>query len=173
MGDWLTYGLAWACFLGAHIVPSLPVLRGRLVAQLGRRGYLMAFSLLSLALLWWLIRASADAPFMPLWDLGQGARWLVNLAMPVAILCGALAVRLSGLMLAFAIWAGAHLIANGDLAHVLFFGGMLVFALAGLLRSGLPRAMRVTWLRVLLAAVLWGGLVHLHPLVIGASPLPF
>lgn len=173
MNEWATYGLAWACFLGAHIVPSIPALRGRLVARLGRRGYLIAFSLLSLILLWWLIRAAGAAPYLPLWDAGNAGRWLVNVAMPLAILCGGLAVGLSGLVTAFAIWAGAHLVANGDLAHVLFFGGMLVFAGAGLARSGLPRRFRLTWARAVLVALLWAGLVHLHPLVIGVSPLPF
>lgn len=172
MAEWTTYGLAWACFLGAHILPSMPALRTWLVARLGRRGYLAGFSLLSLLLLWWLIRAAGAAPFVPLWDAGEAGRWLVNIAMPLAILCAALAVGLSGLVLAFAIWAGAHLVANGDLAHVLFFGGMLVFALAGLRRSGVPRRFRWAWGRVALAVALWAALLHLHPAVIGMSPLP-
>ena len=172
MDKWLFYALAWACFLGAHILPARPEVRGVLVARFGRRGYLSGFSLLSLLLLWWLIRAAGDAPFLPLWDAGTGARWLVNIAMPLAILCGVAGAGLSGLVLAFAIWAGAHLVANGDLAHVLFFGGMLVFAVAGLWRSGLPRRWQVTWLRLALAVVIWGALLHLHAAVIGVSPLP-
>lgn len=97
---------------------------------------------------------------------------MVNLAMPLAILCGALAVGLSGLMAGFAIWAGAHLVANGDLAHAILFGGMLIFALAGLARSGVPRSFRPTPLRLLLAVALWIALIALHPLIVGVSPLP-
>lgn len=172
MGGWTEYGLAWVCFLAAHIVPATPAIRGRLVSALGRRGYLAGFSLLSLALLIWLVRASGSAPYIGLWDAGGFGRWLVNLAMPLAILCGALAVGLSGLMAGFAIWAGAHLVANGDLAHAILFGGMLVFALAGLARSGVPRSFRPTPLRLLLAVALWIALIALHPLIVGVSPLP-
>ncbi len=173
MAGWTEYVLAWACFLGAHVIPAMPRLRGRLVAILGRRGYLAAFSVTSVALLLWLIWAAGRAPWVGLWDAGMAGRWLVNIAMPVAILTGALARGLSGLVTAFAIWAGAHLVMNGDLAHAILFGGMLAFALSGLARSGVPRDFRVTPLRLLAAVLIWAGFLHLHPPVIGVSPLPF
>lgn len=172
MTGWGEYLAAWAFFLGAHMIPALPGPRGWLVGRLGRRGYLAAFSLLSIALLYWLIVAAGRAPYVPLWDQPGWSRWLVNIAMPVAILVAALGAGMSGLVAAFTLWAGAHQVANGDLAHALFFGGMLIFALTGLLRSGLPGAFRVTWQRLLLAAVIWATFLHLHPLVIGVSPLP-
>ncbi|WP_372800355.1 NnrU family protein [Paracoccus seriniphilus] len=169
---WFTYLLAWLCFLGAHILPMRPAMRGWLIARLGRRGYIAGFSLLSLLLLFWLIRAAGAVDHLPLWDFGDAGRWLVNLAMPLAILLAAVAAGLSGLVAAFAIWASAHLIANGDVAHVLLFGGMLVFALGGLARAGLPRNLQVTPLRLFLAIGTWAGLILLHPLVTGFSPLP-
>lgn len=172
MSGWGEYLAAWACFLGAHVIPALPGPRGWLVARLGRRGYLAGFSLLSIGLLSWLILAAGRAPHVPLWDQPGWSRWLVNIVMPAAILTGVLAAGMSGLIMAFALWAGAHLVANGDLAHAALFGGMLVFALTGVARSGLPRAVRVTWPRLMLAALVWALLLHLHPLVIGASPLP-
>lgn len=172
MNGWGEYVLAWACFLGAHVIPAVPGPRGRLIAWLGRRGYLAAFSLLSVALLIWLVRAAAAPPFVPLWDSGAAGRWLVNLAMPVAVLLGACAAGLSGLIAAFAIWAAAHLIANGDLAHVILFGGMLGFALTGLVRSGLPRRFRASLPRLLLAAAIWGALILLHPVIVGLPPWP-
>lgn len=172
MTGWGEYSAAWALFLGAHMIPALPGPRGWLVARLGRRGYLAAFSLLSIGLLYWLILAAGRAPHVSLWDQPGWSRWLVNIAMPLAGLVAALAVGLSGLIAAFALWAGGHLVANGDLAHALFFGGMLVFALSGLRRSGLPGAFRVTWQRLAVAVLVWAALLHLHPLVIGVSPLP-
>lgn len=172
MTGWGEYIAAWACFLGAHMIPALPASRGWLVARLGRRGYLAAFSLLSIGLLYWLIVAAGRAPFVPLWDQPDWSRWLVNIAMPLAILVASLSAGMSGLIAAFALWAGGHLVANGDLAHALFFGGMLAFALSGLLRSGLPGVFRVTWRRLVLALLIWAGFFHLHPLVIGVSPLP-
>ncbi|MCB1486308.1 MAG: NnrU family protein, partial [Bauldia sp.] len=47
--------LAILLFLVAHVVPPAPPVRRRLVALLGRRGYLLAFSVLSLALLVWIV----------------------------------------------------------------------------------------------------------------------
>lgn len=172
MSGWIEYGLAWAAFLGAHVIPMTPKPRSRLIGLLGRRGYLIAFSIVSIGLLLWLIRASGRTDYIPLWEAGNWSRWLVNLAMPLAILIGTLGVGLSGLVAAFAIWSAAHLITNGDLAHVIFFGGMLVFALGGLARSGLPRAFRFAWWRWVLALAIWAGLLHLHPLITGLSPLP-
>ena len=172
MNGWTEYLAAWAAFMGAHVIPAMPTIRGRLVAFMGRRGYLAGFSILSLGLLYWLILAAGRAPYLPLWDAGGWSRWLVNLAMPLAILSGGMARGLSGLVLGFAIWSGAHLIANGDLAHAGFFGGMLVFALIGLIRSGLPAGFRLGLGRLGLAVLIWGALPHLHPLVIGVSPLP-
>lgn len=170
--DWGEYVVAWGCFLGAHVIPAAKGPRSWLMGHLGRRGYLAAFSVVSIMLLLWLIGAAGRAPYLPLWDSGLTGRWLVNLAMPVAILCGCLAAGLSGLVLAFAIWAGAHLVANGDLAHVLLFGGMLAFALTGLARSGVPQRLRLTPVRVSAGLVLWLALIWLHPHVIGISPLP-
>jgi uncharacterized membrane protein len=172
MSGWIEYGLAWAAFLGAHVISMTPMLRGRLIGRLGRRGYLTAFSIVSVGFLLWLIGASGRTEYIPLWESGNWGRWLVNLAMPLAILIGALGIGLSGVVAAFAIWSAAHLIANGDLAHVIFFGGMLIFALGGLARSGLPRAFRLQWWRWGLALVIWAGLFHLHPLITGLSPMP-
>ncbi|MBU3031056.1 NnrU family protein [Paracoccus marinaquae] len=172
MDGWGEYALAWACFLGAHVIPAAPGPRGWLILRLGRGGYLAGFSLLSVALLIWLIRASGGTPYLPLWEAGGWSRWLVNLAMPLAILTASLATGMSGLIAAFTIWAGAHLVANGDLAHVILFGGMLVFALTGLARSGVPRAFRVTVPRLLLAVAIWLALLMLHLPVVGVSPLP-
>lgn len=172
MSGWVEYVAAWAAFLGAHVIPALPQIRGRLVAWLGRGVYLALFSLVSLGLLYWLILAAGRAPYIGIWDFGGASRWLVNLAMPLAILAVCLSRGLSGLMLGFAIWAAAHLVANGDLAHILFFGGMLVFALLGLARLGLPKRFQTAWWRWLLAALVWAGLLHMHLPVIGVSPLP-
>lgn len=172
MNGWGEYALAWVCFLAAHVLPAAAGPRAWLIGHLGRRGYLAVFSAVSVGLLIWLIRAAGQTPFIPLWDSGEWGRWTVNLAMPVAILTGALSRGLPGIVAGFAIWAGAHLVANGDLAHAILFGGMLGFAISGALRSGLPNAVRITLPRIAMAAALWLALLALHPLVVGVSPLP-
>ena len=168
--EWAEFSIALAAFLGSHVIPAR--LRAPLIARFGKRAYVIGYSILSLALLYWLIVASGRAPYVELWPQEPWMRWLVNLAMPLAVLAAAVA-GMAGLMAGFALWAGAHLVANGDLAHGILFGLMLIYALFGLgicLRRGV--ALRVAWPRLLAAAVIWAALFHLHPLVIGVSPLP-
>ncbi|MRX49635.1 NnrU family protein [Paracoccus sp. S-4012] len=225
MSGWLPLLAAFALFLAAHAIPMRPDIRGPLVGALGRRGYLVLYSLLSIGLLYLLILAVNAAPRVTLWAPALWQRWLVNLAMPAAILLAAFGIGapnpfgvtgkaegfdparpgIAGitrhpLMWAFALWAGAHLVANGELAHVLFFGAMLVFALMGLAAgeararrlpdfrrlavrtSLLPGAALLTgrwqprgWpspLRLGIAVVVWLGLLYLHPPLIGAVALP-
>lgn len=225
--DWLEFGLALALFLVSHRLPALLGLKERLVASFGRRAYGMAYSLLSLALFGWVIAAAGRAPFVPLWDQQGWMRWLVNLAMPLVFLLGSLAVaapnpfafegRKTGfdparpgvagltrqpLLWAMALWAAVHLIANGDLAHVVLFGAMLALSLSGmalveararrLLGTDWPRLAAGTsvvpfaalvmgrwrprlappWGRLLLALGLWATVYHLHGAVIGVWPGP-
>ncbi|MDO5603847.1 MAG: NnrU family protein [Paracoccus sp. (in: a-proteobacteria)] len=217
---------AFAVFLAAHVIPMRPRLRDGLIARLGRRGYILCYSLLSLGLLYWLLMAAGRAPFIELWPHARWQRWLANLAMPVAIGLGVFAIGARNpfafggtaagfeaarpgivgltrhpLMWAFAIWAGVHLLANGDLAHALLFGPLLAFALSGVAaaearaRRSLPGFARLAatssvvpgaalltgrWRpagpppfgRLMLAVLVWAVLWYLHAPVIGASPQP-
>jgi len=107
-------------------------------------------------------------------------------------------VRLSRhpLLLALALWAAAHVVPNGDLAHVILFGTFAAFALLGgrLIDRRKRREMGPEWQRMLdrgaeaplllaslsggallrLAAgvALYGALLWAHPLLFGVSPLP-
>ena len=135
---------------------------------LGPRGWTLAFSTLSAVLLFWLIFAAGRAPYLELWPQTQASRWLVNIAMPLAIGLGSLGVaapnpfafegRAQGfdparpgiagltrqpLLWALLIWAGAHLVANGDLAHAILFGSFTLFTLAGM--RALERRKRRQW----------------------------
>ena len=155
--DWIEFTLAMLVFLASHRVPAALGLRQALVLRLGMAGYVTVFSLVSLGLFWWLIVAAGRAPFVPIWDQAPWHRWAVNLVVPGAILLATLGIgapnpfafegRALGfdparpgiagltrqpLLWALALWAGAHLLANGDLAHLLLFGTFLAMALAGL-----------------------------------------
>ncbi|MFH5775264.1 NnrU family protein [Paracoccus sp. NGMCC 1.201697] len=168
--NWTEFALALAVFLGSHVIPMR--FRAPLIARLGRRTYLVGYSLLSLALLYWLILAAGRAPFVELWPQQLWMRWLVNIAMPVAIAATCLG-GMAGLMAGLTLWAGTHLLANGDLAHAVLFGLLLAYALFGLaigLRKGIT--IRTGWQRIVAVPLIWGALLHLHPLLIGVSPLP-
>lgn len=157
MGGWGELAAAFAVFLASHALPARPAVRRPLTAALGERGYLIAYSTVSVAVLAWLIVAAGRAPFVPLWPYAAWQAWLANLVMPLVCLLVAFAVgapnplsfggRAGGfdpvhpgiagvarhpLLLALALWAGVHALVNGDLAHLLLFGGFAGFALLGM-----------------------------------------
>jgi len=110
-------------------------------ATLGEWPYRGAYSLVAFATLAWMIWAYAGAPREALWT---GFREIPRAAMPLAfilIACGYFrnptmvgAERLlksdapaRGIIL----WAGAHLLARGERAASVLFGGFLVLAALG------------------------------------------
>jgi uncharacterized membrane protein len=154
---WGSFAAAFVAFLLSHAIPACPTVRRRLVANLGEPGYLIAYGAVSVAVLAWLIAAAGRAPYVGLWPFAAWQAWLANLAMPLACLLVAAGVgapnplsfggRATGfdplrpgiagvarhpLLMALAIWAGVHTVANGDLAHLLLFGGFGSFAVLGM-----------------------------------------
>jgi uncharacterized membrane protein len=157
MTGWTGFALAYAAFLGTHFVPTRPPVRERLIAALGRRAWFSAYGLVSLAVTAWLIAAAGSAPYLELWPQLPWTRWVPNLVMPVAVALAVLGlpagtVTLGGpkrptldpyrpgmaaltrhpLLWALTLWALSHLAPNGDLAHVLLFGGFAAMGLAAM-----------------------------------------
>ncbi len=156
MGGYGELAAALAAFLGGHLVPAIHPLRDRLVAMAGRPAYLAGFSLVSIALLAWLVAAALRAPYTPLWPYAAWMPWVPVLVMPgVFILaveglrtpnpfsltaagtrldgrpCGLLRVVRHPLPWALALWGLAHVAANPDLRAVLVFGLLALFSIAG------------------------------------------
>lgn len=127
-------------FFGVHALPMKPELRGRLRARLGDMGYKGAFALLSLLGLVLIVygygMARAAGPMLlyspPVWM----SHITLLLMVPVFILLvaayaptGYIKARVKHpMILAVKIWAVAHLLANGDAASVVLFGGFLAWA---------------------------------------------
>ncbi|ABD86797.1 NnrU family protein [Rhodopseudomonas palustris] len=157
-GDWAEFIAAFAVFLASHAVPSRPAVRAAMVARLGERGFLALYSGVSLLVLAWLIGAAGRAPLLPLWPFEPWQMLAPNLAMPFVCLLAAFGVGAANplsfggnprlafdpeqpgivgaarhpLLWAIALWSGAHLVPNGDLAHALLFGFFALIALAGM-----------------------------------------
>lgn len=151
---WASFVAALAAFVGSHFLPAATGAREALVARFGRRAYFSGYGLVSLALLAWLVVAARDAPYVELWPAAPWLRWVPNVIMPAVFVlaaCGVgaaqpfalgsrrgaafdpadpgfAAVARHPLLLALALWAGAHAAANGDLAHVALFGLFLAMA---------------------------------------------
>lgn len=220
--DWLSFALALAAFFASHAVPAIPAVKSRLKAAFGPVGYSAVFGTLSLAVLVWVIVAAGQAPYVEVWPHYPWMRWAANVVMPFALLILTLAAgqpnplsfggRKTGfdaarpgiagfarhpLLWALFLWSAAHLLVNGDLAHVILFAAFAVFCVMGMgmldrrrMRelgraewsrlaantSNIPRP----WLlpsamslpRLLAFTAIWAAVLAAHPHVIGVSPLP-
>jgi uncharacterized membrane protein len=148
--------VAVLAFMASHAIPSLKPLRGALVARLGERTFRILYSLLSLAMIVWLIWAYIEAPYVELWAYRPWMAWVPVLVMPFACLLfvcaltapnplsisasraaydptrpGIVSVTRHPLMGAFGLWAGAHVVPNGDAASLILFGLLFALSLAG------------------------------------------
>ena len=147
--------LAALAFIGIHLGVSGTRLRDGLVARMGLRGYMAAFSAASVAALAWLILAYRSAPYIPTWGMLEWWKPVMLVLMLPAFLLVVIglttpnptAVAQEGLvaevprgivqvtrhpfLVGVAIWSGLHLIGNGDLASLLFFGALLAVSAAG------------------------------------------
>ncbi|WP_269582632.1 NnrU family protein [Roseibium sp. Sym1] len=126
-------------FFGSHAVPMAPSVRAGLVSKLGENGYKGLFTLVSLAGLGLTIYGYGVARFDGSPLIYDPPFWLRHVTMllmvPVFIFLVAAYVpsRIRNtlkhpMLVAVKLWALAHLLANGDLASVLLFGGFLAWA---------------------------------------------
>lgn len=155
---WLEFGASLAAFFGTHFLPSQGGLRDRLIARFGRRLYFSVYGAVSLAVVAWVIIAAGRAPHVDLWWQHGWHRWVPVLAMPVAVLLAVLglgvrypftlggrrktvfdpahpgitALTRHALLWSLTLWSLAHLFPNGDVAHVILFGGFAALSLGAM-----------------------------------------
>lgn len=133
--------LGLAIFLGAHSVRIFAEeWRSRMVARIGAQAWKGAFSLVSLlgfALLVWGFGQARQQP-VQIWAPPIALRHLASLLTLIAfVLLAAAYVPGNGIkarlhhpmVLAVKVWALAHVLANGNLAHLVLFGSFLVWAI--------------------------------------------
>jgi uncharacterized membrane protein len=147
--------LALVVFVALHSVPALPALRARLIGLLGRRLYLIAYSLVSLASLAWVFYAALRVDYIPLWDPAPWQAWVTLVLTPIGLFLllaglftpnplsisvrradtapgGIVAVTRHPELWGFMLWAASHVVPNGDVRSLVLFGALLLFALAGI-----------------------------------------
>jgi uncharacterized membrane protein len=158
MTGWAEMIAAFGAFFASHIAPARPPMRVWLRGALGAAGYLVLYSAFSLAMLGWLIVAAARAPYIELWGFAPWQLWVPNIAMPLVCVLAALGAGavnpfsfagraperfdpakpgIAGLtrypvLWAVTLWAIAHIVPNGNLAHVLLFGAFAAFGVIGM-----------------------------------------
>ena len=151
---------ACAYFLLIHFGVSGTRLRDGLVTRFGAAPYRGAFALASIVGLVWMSYAYRQAPTVELWGLVLGFRPAAYVLVFIAFLFvvigittpsptrvgmeskvgqgpeaarGMVRITRHPFRGGIALWAMVHLIVNGDLASVIFFGSLLVLAVGGTL----------------------------------------
>lgn len=178
-----------ALFIGVHLVPSRPRLRDELIRRFGFNRYRGLFSLASLAGLLLIIFGKRAAPMVPLWEPPSWGFRAAVVGMPLAFIVLAAAYLPNNLkrfmrhpmLWGVAVWAGLHLLSNGDLASLILFGGFGAFALFDMVsanRRGAtvsnemqPRSRDLLTIAVGLAA--YGLFLYYHQTLFGRSVLAY
>lgn len=144
-------------FVGIHPVISGGALRAKIVPLIGEGPFRGLFSLLSLIGIVWLSRAYGQAEYVPLWGKVYAFRPYALVLMLLAFFFVVLAfttpnptavggeallaekepakgiqrITRHPFLWGVALWSFTHLVLNGDVASVLFFGSFLILAIEG------------------------------------------
>jgi uncharacterized membrane protein len=219
--------VAVVVFIAIHLLVSGTTLRDRIVAVIGEGPYLGLFSLASIASLVWMVLAFGPARDSPantsFWGIGHANRDTAILLVFIAFLfavpglltnsptrvrggeqvdkpaavTGMMRITRNPFLSGVAIWAVAHLIANGRLADIILFGGLLIVAVLGppsidakrrralgdryrafeAQTSNIPFAAIIQgrqklvlgeiWWRLIVAVIVWAALLWAHPYFTG------
>jgi len=173
-------------FLGAHLSPGVLGLRAQLVGRLGEGRFLGIYIATSVTGMVCIIAGKAIAPFVNVWDpplwgreaalvlVAVGFVLMAALLLPTNIRRFTRNPMLSGITA----WSAGHLLANGDLASMILFGGFGGYALISIWSLNRRGAQKTTttyplWQDVMTltaalgvyAVVLW-----VHPYLFGVAP---
>jgi len=153
----LSLMIAAIAFCGSHIFLSSTRMRGSLREQLGEYGFLAVYSLTAVVTFAWFLMAYAHAPTIELWPRRSWTARVPVVVMPLATILliagyttpnpttvgmersaraddpapGILRVTRHPVMWAIGLWAISHMVANGDLRSLIFFGALAGLSLGG------------------------------------------
>lgn len=137
-------------FGGVHLFPSAVALRQGMISRLGENGYKGVFSLISFAGLGLMIFGYAHAGKVDIYVPIPGLRSVTVLLMALSMVLFAAAnmptnikrVTRHPMLWGLVVWSVAHLLANGDQASLVLFGGLGVYGLLGMLSANLRGAQK-------------------------------
>ena len=208
--------IASAVFIAAHLIPSHPPLRQFLVSKMGERPFMSIYGIFSLGLFIWLIKTYLEAPYVELWLIQDWMRYgtlVLMFFVCLLLVCtfsqpnpfslgiggrgfdpenpGIVGATKHPAFIAFAGWSFSHILPNGDLASLIFFGLMGALSLYGPSSLNKKRRLQLgaaTWqdlqnqtkkgwpqiglVRILVASLLYIALIFAHEPVIGVIPIP-
>lgn len=175
-----------AVFLGIHVLPMFPGIRDRAVGSYGEGPYKAVFSLASLGGLVLIVWGMSMAEFVAVYDPPSWGRHATMLLVLLAFIC-LVAFHMKGrirqilrhpFLTAIILWGVGHLLANGDLASILLFGGFIVYSIVDILtvnaRKPAPAFAVVPvhdLIAVAVGTVLYGGVLYFHGALFGVPVL--
>jgi uncharacterized membrane protein len=146
-----------AVFIGSHVIAAVPAMRRALIARFSERGFLLAYSTMSVGLFAWLIVTAMGSPTTALWAPAPWAYWVTVILMPFAALLlgasllapnplsialvpdtfdperpGAVAITRHPILWGLGLWGLSHVPPNGDTVMLTLFGGLGFFAFVGM-----------------------------------------
>ena len=127
--------LGLSIFVVVHFIPEF-IGRNYFVEKMGEAAYKGIYSLLSIIGFVLIVYGKGDSDFVEVWNPPVWTRHLTMLLVLVAMLLLSISqipnnfkrVIKHPMLLAVTIWGLAHLLANGDLASMILFGGFVVFS---------------------------------------------
>jgi uncharacterized membrane protein len=180
----LTFGVVLFALL--HLAPAVPQWKAAMKARTGDGAYGMVFGLLSLVAISIIIVGWDMADFVPAYEpLAWGRHANLGLTLVAFLFLGIFLFRgrlrqvaRFPMGIAVVFWAVGHLLANGDRASIMLFGGMLLYA-AGHMALGLLNGVRPTpevraghdLLSLMAGLALYGVMTQLHGFLIGVPVL--
>ena len=150
--------LAVAAFVGGHFILSSVAVRQGVIKAIGENGFRLLYSAFALATLVWVVAAYGKAPVVVLWPVSRGLWYLPFFVLPFACILlvaavttqnvtmiageryldeprpmwGIVTVMRHPMLWGIGLWAVSHLLANGDQASLILFGGMAILAFGGM-----------------------------------------
>lgn len=185
----LAFGVLFTALM--HLVAAVPSLKARLKQKVGERAYGPLFGLASLFGIVLIVLGWRASGFVPVYDPPEwgrhanfGLTLIAFICVGIFIFRGSLRQKLRfPLAIGTVFWAVGHLLANGDLASIILFGGLLAYAIAHIVigtMNGVRPSPEVRaghdLVSVLIGIALYGVMAQLHGAVIGVPvfqlPLP-
>ena len=179
--------LLWSA---VHLFPSLmPATRVRLIEKVGNNPYRGLFALDIVIALVLIVLGYRSAAIEPVYVPPLYGSPIITAMMLLSFVLFAAANAPGNIkrflrhpmLVGMAVWAGAHLLANGDNRSVVLFGGLGAWAIITMLTISLrdghwekPGAVPFSrdLMTIVASAVLFGIVIYFHEAVIGVSPLP-
>lgn len=217
LSEWGEFLAAFAVFFLSHSIPVRPKVKSHITAKTGALGFTLLYSILSIAVLTWIIIAAGRAPFVEIW---AWAPWQNHVPLTGMLLATVIVTIVFGqpnplsfggwnnerfnpehpgligwirhpLLIALLIWSIAHMVPNGNLAHVIVFGLFAGFSLLGMWiidrrskrilglenwhrLSNTRRRLSITRrgiTRILIGVLIYLAILYSHEWVIGVTPL--